>query len=65
MAAHSSVLAWKIPWIEEPEGLQPMRSQSQTQLSIHAVLLFMRPADLSTVAWNFLKRRGWCPQRTF
>ena len=33
MAAHSSVLAWKIPWIEEPEGLQPMRSQSQTQLS--------------------------------
>ena len=26
MAAHSSVLAWKIPWTEEPGGLQSMRS---------------------------------------
>ena len=24
MAIHSSVLAWKIPWTEEPGGLQPM-----------------------------------------
>ena len=22
MAIHSSILAWKIPWTEEPEGLQ-------------------------------------------
>ena len=28
MATHSSVLAWKIPWSEEPGGLQPMGSQS-------------------------------------
>ena len=27
MATHSSVLAWKIPWREEPGGLQSMRSQ--------------------------------------
>ena len=27
MAAHSSVLAWKIPWTEEPGGLQSMGSQ--------------------------------------
>ena len=26
MATHSSVLAWKIPWIEEPGGLQSMGS---------------------------------------
>ena len=26
MAAHSSVLAWSIPWTEEPGGLQFMRS---------------------------------------
>ena len=26
MATHSSTLAWKIPWIEEPGGLQFMRS---------------------------------------
>ena len=23
MATHSSILAWKIPWAEEPGGLQP------------------------------------------
>ena len=22
MATHSSILAWKIPWMEEPDGLQ-------------------------------------------
>ena len=27
MATHSSTLAWKIPWIEEPGRLQSMRSQ--------------------------------------
>ena len=33
IATHSSVLAWEIPWIEEPGGLQSMGSQSQMQLS--------------------------------
>ena len=28
MAAHSSFLAWEIPWTEEPSGLQPTGSQS-------------------------------------
>ena len=27
MATHSSILAWRIPWTEEPGGLQPMESQ--------------------------------------
>ena len=27
MTIHSSILAWKIPWTEEPGGLQPMGSQ--------------------------------------
>ena len=27
MATHSSILAWRIPWTEEPGGLEPMRSQ--------------------------------------
>ena len=27
MATHSSTLAWRIPWIEEPGGLQSMRLQ--------------------------------------
>ena len=28
MAIHSSVLAWRIPWTEEPGGLQSMGSQT-------------------------------------
>ena len=27
MATHSSILAWRIPWTEEPGGLQSMVSQ--------------------------------------
>ena len=27
MATHSGILAWKIPWTEEPGGLQFIRSQ--------------------------------------
>ena len=27
MAVHSSTLAWKIPWMEEPDRLQSMGSQ--------------------------------------
>ena len=33
MAPHSSTLAWKIPWMEEPGGLQSMGSLRVGQLS--------------------------------
>ena len=33
MAPHSSTLAWKIPWTEEPGGLQSVVMKSRTQLS--------------------------------
>ena len=33
METHSSTLAWKIPWTEEPGRLQSMGSQSRTRLS--------------------------------
>ena len=39
MATHSSILAWKIPWMEEPLGLQFMGSQSQTWLSVNFTIL--------------------------
>ena len=32
MATHSGSLAWRIPWTEEPGGLQSLGSQSQTRL---------------------------------
>ena len=28
MATHSSILAWEIPWTEDPGGLQPMGLQN-------------------------------------
>ena len=36
MATYSSILAWTIPWTEEPGGLQPMGLQSQMRLSTRA-----------------------------
>ena len=44
MVTHSSILAWEIPWTEEPGGLQSMGLQSQTWLSTrtHRALLNTR-----------------------
>ena len=33
IATHSSMLAWKIPWTEDPGGQQSLASQSQTLLN--------------------------------
>ena len=33
MATHSSILAWRIPWMEEPGRLQSLGLLSRTQLS--------------------------------
>ena len=54
MAPHSSTLAWKIPWTEEPGGLRFMGSLSQTRLSdftltfhFHALEKEMAPLQCS------------------
>ena len=44
MTIHCSVLAWRIPKIDEPGVLQSMGSQSQTQLS-----------DLTELNWYIKK----------
>ena len=42
MATPSSILAWRIPWTEEPGGPQSMGSQSRTRLSdFHFHFLFI------------------------
>ena len=33
IATHSSILAWRIPWTEEPGGLQSRGHESRTGLS--------------------------------
>ena len=40
---HSSTLAWKIPWMEEPHRLQFMGLQSWTQLSDFAFAFLVSP----------------------
>ena len=59
MATHSSTLAWKIPWAEEPGRLQSMGSQkSQTGLrdftfTFHLHVLEKEMAtDSSVLAWR-------------
>ena len=40
-ATHSSVLAWEIPWTEEPGRLQSTRLQSQMQLGPQATTIIV------------------------
>ena len=56
MATHSSILAWRIPWTEEPGGLQPIGSQRVRHdwVSTHArTPLHIR--DLSILAFDIRK----------
>ena len=43
MATHSSTLAWKIPWMEEPDGLHTVHgvAKSRTRLSDFTFYLFI------------------------
>ena len=66
MAPHSSTLAWKIPWTEEPGRLQSMGSHSRTRLSdftftfhFHALEKEMA-AHSSILAWRIPGMGAWC-----
>ena len=58
MATHSSILAWKTPWTEEPNGLPCMGSQSQTWKSASdcsaewSGSVHPRLCELSLTFWN-------------
>ena len=58
MAHHSSTLAWKIPWMEVPGGLQSMESLSQTRLSDFTFTLHFHALEkemtthFSVLAWR-------------
>ena len=55
MAPHSSTLAWKIPWVEEPGRLQSMESQRVRQDWVTSLSLF------TFMHW----RRKWQPTPVF
>ena len=60
MATHSSILAWRIPWTEEPGGLQSRGvAKSQTRLKRHSVCVSARahthtqePREIGTIMIN-------------
>ena len=49
MAAHSSPLAWKIPWTEEPGGLQSMWSLGVTSVSLFTFMCWRRKCQPTPV----------------
>ena len=58
MAPHSSTLAWKISWTQEPGGLQSMGSRSWTRLSDFTFILHFHALEKemathsSVLAWR-------------
>ena len=66
MAPHSSALAWKIPWMEEPGALQFMGSLGEllfiSSLALHVELgdMFHRrsPVMRTKVSGKLFKQRG-------
>ena len=59
MATHSSILAWRIPWTEEPGRLQSTGSQSWTWLSDFTFFLSL---SKNIIAYELLKTLPWLPR---
>ena len=53
MAPHSSILAWRVPWIEEPGGLQSMGSLRV--LHFHFSLSCIREGNGNTLQYSCLE----------
>ena len=57
MATHSSILAWRIPWTEEPDGLQSMGSQRVRHdwaTSLSFLLLHLWSWGIFGLQWIFV-----------
>ena len=63
MATHSSVLAWRIPWIEEPGGLQSMGPQraehngATNTFTFHSHITLMYIMPIIFLSFPFLHRQ--------
>ena len=74
MANHSSILAWRMPWTEEPGGLQSIGSQGQKwlkQLSTHCfypTAQHLSPLHLTVISESQLRwvtSGGLCKEELF
>ena len=52
MATHSSLLAWRIPWTEEPGGLQSMGLQRVGHDWMTDTHITSTQSSLSWLVWN-------------
>ena len=64
MATHSSILAWKIPWTEEPGGLQSMGSQrvgttEQLTLQLQPILWLYSGSDRYVDGFGSERQSAW------
>ena len=71
MATHSSVSAWRIPWTEEPGGLQSMGLQNSGHDRTHMWAGGGGWLQLLYLTWGVVKTRSWvlhpptpCPKNT-
>ena len=61
MATHSSILAWRIPWTEEPAGLQSTGSQRvRHNWAIKTHKRYVEVLTLSICACNLIWKYGLC-----
>ena len=62
MATHSSILAWRIPWTEEPGGLRSIESQrvgtqlkqlrTHTRTGVHCKVAAKAPLEAKVLIWT-------------
>ena len=53
MATHSSILAWRIPWTEEPGGLEFVGSQRVTKQQQQLSKLGFSGPQLKYLKWEY------------
>jgi len=60
MATHSSILAWRIPWTEEPGGLQSMESSHTTErLTLSLSTVHPAPESLKSLTLFLTPNKKW------
>ena len=67
MATHSSILAWKISWTEEPGGLLSMgsghkESGATERLTVTYFFFFFLPLSRSSQQWDKIFSKPCCKQ---
>ena len=56
MATHSSILAWRITWTEDPDGLQSMGSQSIRHDPVTNIFIFFHREGSDCQGWKNIER---------